>query len=78
MRITGTDSAPDPEVAQVFQQQESQWGSKLRPYEVYARRPSILLAVVGMWDGLAKSGLVDAELTALVNRRVAALNGCVF
>ncbi len=31
-----------------------------------------------MWSGLDASGLLDPGLVALVNRRVAALNGCVF
>ena len=78
MRITGNESTPDPEVAQVFGKQEAQWGSKLKPYEIYARRPSIFMAVIGMWDGLEKSGLLEVQLTALINRRVASLNGCVF
>lgn len=78
MRIDGAESSPDPEVAETFDQQVSQWGSKLQPYKLYARRPSIFKAVIGMWGGLAESGLIDAQLTALINRRVAALNGCVF
>jgi hypothetical protein len=31
-----------------------------------------------MWAGLDASALLDLALVALVNRRVAALNGCVF
>jgi hypothetical protein len=31
-----------------------------------------------MWAGLDASALLDLGLVALVNRRVAALNGCVF
>jgi hypothetical protein len=31
-----------------------------------------------MWAGLDASGLIDGRLKALVNRRVAALNGCEF
>ncbi len=53
-------------------------GATLKPYEIYARCPSIFLAVVGMWEALATSGLLDGTLTTLINRRVAALNGCVF
>ena len=45
---------------------------------VYARRPTIFRGVRGMWGGLDGSGRIPPELTALVNRRVAALNGCVF
>jgi hypothetical protein len=31
-----------------------------------------------MWAGLEGSGLIDHKLVALLNRRVAALNGCEF
>jgi alkylhydroperoxidase family enzyme len=50
----------------------------LAPYPFYARRPMVFKAVQGMWAALAQSGLVDHRLVALVNRRVASLNGCVF
>jgi alkylhydroperoxidase family enzyme len=65
-------------VTEVLEQQVARWGTTLNPYEIYARRPSILTAVVGMWEGLQTSGLLDGKLTTLINRRVAALNGCVF
>jgi alkylhydroperoxidase family enzyme len=78
MRISGNDSSSDSEVAKVFRQQITRWGTTLKPYEVYARRPSIFSAVVGMWDGLKASGLLDKKLKTLINRRVASLNGCVF
>jgi hypothetical protein len=44
----------------------------------YARRPTIFRGVRGMWAGLEGSGLIDHKLVALLNRRVAALNGCEF
>lgn len=78
MRIARDDTPRDPSVTEVFEQQIARWGTTLTPYEIYARRPSILTAVVGMWNGLETSGLLDGTLTTLVNRRVAALNGCVF
>lgn len=78
MRIAAAKSTSDPEVAEVFAKQEAQWGGKLKPYEIYARRPSIFKSVVGMWNGLGQSGLLEVGLTSLINRRVAALNGCVF
>jgi hypothetical protein len=31
-----------------------------------------------MWKALASSGKIDPALGGLINRRVAALNGCVF
>ena len=78
-RISGVDTdRVQPTVRQVFAQQVERWGVTLEPYEIYARRPSVFHAVLGMWDGLKSSGLLDSKLTTLVNRRVAALNGCVF
>lgn len=68
----------DSETNKVFNQQIERWGARLEPYEIYARRPSILQSVLGMWQGLDESGLLGKKLTTLVNRRVAALNGCVF
>jgi hypothetical protein len=68
----------DATIERAFAGQEKKWGAVLAPYPVYARRPTIFKAVQGMWLGLAQSGLIDRGLVALVNRRVAALNGCVF
>ena len=68
----------DSTIEKAFKGQEKKWGTVLAPYPLYARRPTVFKAVQGMWVGLAQSGLVDHSLVALVNRRVAALNGCVF
>ena len=68
----------DASIEKAFQGQERQWGEVLAPYPLYARRPTIFRAVQSMWAALAQSGLIDRGLVALVNRRVASLNGCVF
>ncbi len=80
MRIEGVNSleAEDVYVRRVLEAQAKRWGSPLLNHLVYARRPSIFRAARGMWQGLGASGLVDGRLQALVNRRVAALNGCEF
>ena len=78
-RIRGVDRpSVEAPVEKAFQGQERKWGAVLAPYPLYARRPTIFRGVQGMWAGLAQSGLVDHGLVALVNRRVASLNGCVF
>jgi alkylhydroperoxidase family enzyme len=78
-RVTGADrDKVDPSIEKAFQGQERKWGAVLAPYPLYARRPTIFRAVQGMWMGLAQSGLIDRRLVALLNRRVASLNGCVF
>jgi hypothetical protein len=78
-RIPGVErKTVEPATERAFQGQEKKWGDVLAPYPLYARRPTILKAVQGMWVGLAQSGLLDHRLVSLVNRRVASLNGCVF
>jgi len=58
--------------------QEKLWGGPLLNHLVYARRPALFKAVRGMWAALNKDGHLSEALIALVNRRVAAHNGCVF
>lgn len=62
----------------VLEAQTKTWGAPLLNHLVYARRPSIFRGARAMWTGLGTSGLIDEKLQALVNRRVAALNGCEF
>jgi hypothetical protein len=78
-RIPDIDPARiDESTKKLFEQQTKKWGAPLLPYPIYARRPTILGAVGGMWEGLAASGLLDGKLVTLVNRRVASHNGCLF
>jgi hypothetical protein len=62
----------------VFEAQEKKWGAPLLNHLLYARRPTIFRGVRAMWTGLDGSGLIDGKLQALINRRVASLNGCEF
>jgi hypothetical protein len=78
-RIKGADpQAVEPYIKRVFEAQTKKWGAPLLNHLVYARRPSIFRGARGMWAGIEGSGLIDAKLQALVNRRVASLNGCEF
>ena len=78
-RIDGVDpDQVEKPLRVVLKAQTKKWGAPLLNHLIYARRPSILRAARGMWSGLDSSGLVDSRLVALINRRVAALNGCVF
>jgi hypothetical protein len=78
-RIDGVDTASvERRTAAVPEAQRKRWGAPLQNHLLYARRPSIFRGVRAMWGGLDESGLLDAALVALVNRRVAALIGCVF
>jgi hypothetical protein len=80
--MTRIDGVNPPEterqVRAVLEAQAKKWGAPLSNHLLYARRPTIFRGVRGMWSGLDASGLVDPKLVALVNRRIAALNGCEF
>ncbi|MFN2491739.1 MAG: hypothetical protein ABR501_02505 [Pyrinomonadaceae bacterium] len=62
----------------VLEAQSKVWGAPLLNHLLYARRPSIFRGVRAMWGGIESSGLIDASLRALINRRIAYLNGCEF
>jgi hypothetical protein len=79
-RIDGVDPTrvTDEYTAKVLAAQATTWGAPLLNHLVYARRPTIFRGARGMWGGLDGSGRIDGTLTALLNRRVASLNGCEF
>ncbi len=79
-RIDGVDpgAVSDDYVAKVLAAQAKTWGGPLLNHLIYARRPTIFRGARGMWTGLDGSGLIDGKLTALLNRRVASINGCEF
>ena len=66
------------QIKTVFDAQTEAWGSPLLNHLVYARRPTIFRGARAMWTGIEGSGLIDPALRALINRRVAFLNGCEF
>ena len=78
-RIDGVDpnSAEGP-VRAVLEAQAEKWGAPLLNHLLYARRPTIFRGARAMWAGLDSSGLIEGRLVALINRRVAAINGCEF
>ena len=65
-------------IKDVLDAQRKAWGAPLLNHLLYARRPSIFKGARGMWTGIEASGLIDAALRSLINRRVAFLNGCEF
>jgi alkylhydroperoxidase family enzyme len=65
-------------IANVLEAQRKTWGAPLLNHQLYARRPSIFRGARAMWAGIEASGLIEASLRALINRRVASLNGCEF
>jgi alkylhydroperoxidase family enzyme len=78
-RVANADvERADRYIQTVLAAQAKKWGKPLLNHLVYARRPSIFKGVRAMWTGLDASALIDPSLLALVNRRVAYLNGCDF
>jgi hypothetical protein len=78
-RIDGVDPGQVEEyIRRVFDAQTEKWGAPLLNHLLYARRPTIFRGARAMWTGIDGSGLIDGRLQALVNRRVASLNGCQF
>ena len=78
-RVANADvTTADKYVKTVLEAQAKEWGGPLLNHLVYARRPSIFKGARAMWTGIEASGLIDASLGALLNRRVAFLNGCEF
>ena len=71
-------SRTEPRVRSVLEAQAERWGAPLANHLLYARRPSIFAAARRMWAGLEESARIEGTLVSLLNRRVAALNGCVF
>lgn len=65
-------------ITNVLEAQRKTWGAPLLNHLLYARRPSIFRGARAMWGGIEASGLIEAGLRALINRRVAFLNGCEF
>ena len=79
-RVEGVNpgQVSDEYTAKVLAAQTRKWGAPLLNHLLYARRPTIFRGVRAMWTGLDSSGLIDGRLVALINRRVAAINGCEF
>ena len=78
-RIDGVDpERTEGRIRAVLEAQAKKWGGPLLNHLVYARRPTIFQGARAMWGGLDASGLVEPALVALINRRVAAQNGCEF
>lgn len=79
MRIRPVDiNQVSDRVRAVLDAQTVRWGAPLLNHLIYARVPAIFTAIRAMWGGLDAAQLIGDDLQVLVNRRVAALNGCEF
>ncbi|MBI3079497.1 MAG: carboxymuconolactone decarboxylase family protein [Deltaproteobacteria bacterium] len=67
-----------PEVEELFQEQEQSYGTVLESSLIMAHCPSILMGYRALRAGVTESGLIPVPLKALINVRVASINGCPF
>jgi alkylhydroperoxidase family enzyme len=78
-RISPADPGSfDERERRIFESQTRKWGAPLANHLIYARVESIFHGAQAMWRGLDSAGRLDSSLIALINRRVALINGCVF
>jgi len=76
-RIRGLEkSEVPPAIQEIYALQEEQYGTILNNTKVYAHCPGILLALRGLDQAIGDSGLIDPTLRALLNVRIAEINGC--
>lgn len=72
------DVLPD-DLRATLEEQRTRYGAPLHPYLFYARNAAYFRAATAMWAALQQEATrVPAALRALLNRRVAAWNGCEF
>jgi alkylhydroperoxidase family enzyme len=78
-RVANADvEAVEKQITSVLEAQTKTWGAPLLNHLIYARRPTIFRGARAMWTGIDGSGLIAPALRALINRRIAFLNGCEF
>ena len=68
----------DPILAETYARERELFGFVLNPTKVQAHTPGIMKAAKQLSLAVDRSGLVSKELLALVNVRVALINGCPF
>lgn len=68
----------DPLARELIERQVDEYGFVLNTTRVFGYRPTIMRGVGQLQAGIDESGLLDAELKALLNVRVASINGCPF
>ena len=68
----------DPILKELYEKEQEAFGFVLNTTRVLAQRPGILRAAKQLGAAIDRSGLLPKELVALVNLRVALINGCPF
>ena len=73
-----TEAGGDPILERAFSQEREMFGDVLNPTKVAAHCPPILEALKALYASFYESGRLAPALHALVNARVAGINGCPF
>jgi alkylhydroperoxidase family enzyme len=68
----------DPILKETYARERELFGFVLNPTKVQAHTPGIMKAAKQLSLAVDRSGLLPKELLALVNVRVALINGCPF
>jgi alkylhydroperoxidase family enzyme len=72
------DAGGDPVLKDIFEKERAAFGDLLNPTKVMAHCPPILRAAKLLGASIEQSGKLPKALRALVNFRVASINGCPF
>ena len=72
------EAGDDPVLQQVFEKERELFGDLLNPTKVMAHCPPILRVSKLLGAAIAQSGKLPAAMIALLNVRVASINGCPF
>lgn len=70
--------AAHPDALVHYERDQKLYGEPLKTTLVYARRPTILAGMRELSAGVARSGLLEPALQAVVCVRVAGINRCPF
>ena len=73
-----TDPKGNASLEKVFAEEREMFGEVLNPTKIAAHCPPILRALKGLYASFYESRQISPALHALVNTRVAGLNGCPF
>jgi hypothetical protein len=68
----------DPILKEIFDKERELFGFVFNTTKVQAHRPGILRAAKQFGAAIERSGLLGPEMIALLNLRVALINGCRF
>ncbi len=72
------DPGDDPVLGEIYAKERDLFGFVLNTTKIQAHAPGILKAAKQLSVAVERSGLLPAELLALVYLRVALINGCPF